>query len=145
MASSTTYLWAKAFHIIFMVCWFAGLFYLPRLFVNHAMTEDPATRRQLAVMERKLYRFVTPFAWLTAALGFWMLWQGWSSYKLQIWIWVKLILVGLLVVYHAYCGRLVQVFAEDRNRRGHVFYRWFNELPVVVLFAAVILVVIKPF
>jgi putative membrane protein len=134
-----SYLWIKAFHIIFMVCWFAGMFYLPRLFVNHAMAEDPATRRQLAQMERKLYRFVTPFAWLTVGLGIWMLWIGWDSF------WMKFGLVVALAAYHLYCGRLVRVFAEDRNVRGHVFYRWFNEFPVLVLFGAVMLVVLKPF
>lgn len=145
MASPTTYLWAKALHIIFMVCWFAGMFYLPRLFVNHAMADDAATRRHLALMERKLYRFVTPFAWLTIGLGLWMLWMGWSSFRSQAWIWIKFALVALLGAYHVYCGHLVRVFAEDRNARSHVFYRWFNELPVLVLFGAVILVVLKPF
>jgi putative membrane protein len=145
MTSPTSYLWIKALHVIFMVCWFAGMFYLPRLFVNHAMTEDPSTRRQLALMERKLYRFVTPFAWLTIALGLWMLWIGWSSFHDQGWVWIKLALVAALLAYHLYCGRLVRVFAEDRNLRGHVFYRWFNEFPVLVLFGAVILVVLKPF
>ena len=145
MDASSTFLWAKALHIIFMVCWFAGLFYLPRLFVNHAMAEHEATRRQLAVMERKLYRFVTPFAWLTAIFGFWMLWLGWDAYRAQGWMHLKLLLVALLAVYHVACGRLVRVFAEDRNTRGHVFYRWFNELPVLVLFGAVILVVVRPF
>jgi len=145
MASPMSYLWIKAFHIIFMVCWFAGMFYLPRLFVNHAMAEDPATRSQLTQMERKLYRFVTPFAWLTVGLGIWMLWIGWDSFRSQAWIWMKFGLVVALAAYHLYCGRLVRVFAEDRNVRGHVFYRWFNEFPVLVLFGAVMLVVLKPF
>jgi protoporphyrinogen IX oxidase len=145
MASLAMYLWIKAFHIIFMVCWFAGMFYLPRLFVNHAMAEDPSTRRQLALMEYKLYRFVTPFAWLTIGLGLWMLWLGWSGFKSAIWMWTKLGLVATLASYHLYCGHLVRVFADDRNVRSHVFYRWFNEFPVLVLFGAVILVVLKPF
>jgi putative membrane protein len=145
MASPTLYLWIKALHIIFMVCWFAGMFYLPRLFVNHAMAEEAGTRSQLAIMERKLYRFVTPFAWLTIGLGLWMLWAGWESFKGQSWVWIKLALVVVLAGYHAYCGRLVRIFAEDRNLRSHVFYRWFNEFPVLVLFGSVILVVLKPF
>lgn len=145
MASPTLYLWIKALHIIFMVCWFAGMFYLPRLFVNHAMAEEAGTRSQLAIMERKLYRFVTPFAWLTIGLGLWMLWAGWESFHRQSWVWIKLALVAVLAGYHAYCGRLVRIFAEDRNLRSHVFYRWFNEFPVLVLFGSVILVVLKPF
>ncbi|MFM7272433.1 MAG: CopD family protein [Gammaproteobacteria bacterium] len=145
MTIASTLLWAKALHIIFMVCWFAGLFYLPRLFVNHAMAEDAATRRQLGIMERKLYRFVTPFGWLTAIFGFWLLWVNWPAYRGEGWMHAKLLLVALLAAYHVACGRLVKLFAEDGNRRSHVFYRWFNEFPVLVLFGAVILVVVRPF
>lgn len=135
-------LWIKAFHIIFVVSWFAGLFYLPRLFVNHAMTTDAATLERLKLMERKLYRFMTPLAVLALALGFWL----WFGYGFRGgWLHAKLALVIGLVGYHWYCGRLVKDFAEDRNVRSHVFYRWFNELPVLILAAVVILVVVKPF
>ncbi|MEW5943836.1 MAG: CopD family protein [Pseudomonadota bacterium] len=135
-------LWVKAFHIIFVVSWFAGLFYLPRLFVNHAMVTDAATSERLKLMEHKLYRFMTPLAVLSLALGIWL----WLGYNFRGgWLHAKLLLVAGLVGYHWYCGRLVKAFAEDRNSRSHVFYRWFNELPVLLLAAVVILVVVKPF
>ncbi len=135
-------LWVKAFHIIFMVSWFAGLFYLPRLFVYHAMTEDEAGNERFKVMERKLYYFITPFMILTVVLGLWLMfdWQLYSS----VWMQIKLLLVGILLGYHFYCGHLVKVFANDQSRKSHVWYRWFNELPVLVLTAIVILVVLKP-
>ena len=135
-------LWVKAFHIIFMVSWFAGLFYLPRLFVYHAMTEDEAGNERFKVMERKLYYFITPFMILTVVLGLWLMfdWQLYSS----VWMQIKLLLVTVLLGYHFYCGHLVKVFANDESRKSHVWYRWFNELPVLVLTAIVILVVLKP-
>jgi putative membrane protein len=138
-------LWLKAFHIIAVVCWFAGIFYLPRLFVYHTLAADQATREHLKIMERKLYRFMTPFAWITVALGAAMILVNPSYYLHAGWLHLKLMLVAVLVGYHLYCGRLLRAFAADRNRRGHVFYRWLNELPVLVLFAAVILAVVKPF
>lgn len=135
-------LWLKAFHIIFMVSWFAGLFYLPRLFVNHAMTQDAAVAAQLLVMERKLYRFITPLGVLTLASGLWL----WLGYGITGgWLMVKLVLVVLLIAYHLYCAKLHHDFKHGRNAHGHVWYRWFNELPVLILFAVVILVVVKPF
>ena len=135
-------LWIKAFHIIFIVSWFAGLFYLPRLFVNHAMDVDAATAERLTLMERKLYRFMTPLAVLALALGTWL----WLGYGFSGgWLYAKLALVVVLIIYHLYCGKLVEDFAQQRNRRSHVFYRWFNELPVLILSASVILVVVKPF
>ncbi|MBR9912725.1 MAG: protoporphyrinogen oxidase HemJ [Gammaproteobacteria bacterium] len=137
-------LWIKAFHIIFMVCWFAGIFYLPRLFVNHAASSEPAVTAQLALMEAKLYRFITPFMWLTVALGVWLASYNWPYYRGAGWFHIKLALVALLVGYHFYCGHCVKVFQAQDNRRGHVFYRVLNELPVLVLFAVVILVVVKP-
>lgn len=137
-------LWIKAFHIIAVICWFAGVFYLPRLFVYHAMAEDQATRDHLKIMERKLYRFVTPFAALTVVFGLLLLNQNWSYYLGSPWMLAKLALVALLLIYHAYCGVLVKRFADDSNVRKHVFYRWFNELPVLALFGIVILVVVKP-
>jgi putative membrane protein len=139
-------LWVKAFHIVFMTAWFAGIFYLPRLFVHHAMSEDAATRDRLKIMERKLYRFITPFMYLTVALGLWMLFDyAWATYSHMLWLHIKLALVVVLIAYHFYCGRLVKEFAGDRSRRSHIFYRWFNEFPVLLLFAIVILVVVKPF
>lgn len=135
-------LWVKAFHIIFVVSWFAGLFYLPRIFVNHAMATAPAEIARLKLMERKLYRFVTPIAWLALSFGLWL----WLGYGITgKWLYVKLLLVLILIVYHYYCGVLVKQFAADRNTRSHIFYRWFNEIPVLVLMAVVILVTVKPF
>ena len=138
-------IWVKAFHIIFMVAWFAGIFYLPRLFVNHAMAEDEAVRARLALMERKLYRFITPWMLLTIGFGFWLLFDyAWAAYSQQWWLHLKLLLVVALVGYHFYCGRIIRDFAENRCHRSHIWFRWFNELPVLVLFAVVILAVVKP-
>jgi len=137
-------LWVKALHIIFMVTWFAGLFYLPRLFVYHAMSEDSAGRERFKVMERKLYfGIMMPGAVLTIGFGIW-LWLGWFN-GAGGWLHANLALVAILVAYHLWCGRLLSEFKQDRNRRSHVWLRWFNEFPVAVLFAVVILVVVKPF
>ncbi len=139
-------LWVKAFHVIFMVTWFAGLFYLPRLFVYHAMSQDKVCNERFKVMERKLYRFTTPSMLLTVFFGTWLLVDyAWAAYSKSGWLHAKLALVGLLILYHFYCGRLVKAFQEDRNRHGHRFYRVINELPVPVLLAVVILVIVKPF
>ncbi|WP_336367320.1 protoporphyrinogen oxidase HemJ [Marinobacter sp. C2H3] len=139
-------LWVKAFHIIFVVCWFAGIFYLPRLFVYHAACEDTEGRERFKIMERKLYRGIsTPSMVLTLIFGFWLISYSPSGYFSQGWMHAKLLLVAILVAYHFYCGHLVRVFRDDRNTRSHVFYRWFNEIPVVILIAVVILVVVKPF
>lgn len=140
-------LWVKAFHIIFMVTWFAGLFYLPRLFVYHAMADDSVSRERFKIMERKLYfGIMTPGAVLTVVLGVWMLIDyAWEVHSRSGWLHAKLFLVALLIGYHVYCGKLVRDFKQDRNRHGHVFYRWLNEMPVLVLIAIVILVVIRPF
>lgn len=134
-------LWIKALHIIFVVSWFAGLFYLPRLFVNHAMVRDAATIAQFKLMERKLYRFMTPLGVLALLFGSW-LWLGYGY--AGTWLDIKLALVAVLIAYHLYCGHLVGLFAQDKNVYSHVFYRWFNELPVLILFVVVILVVVKP-
>jgi putative membrane protein len=138
-------LWLKAFHIFFVISWFAGLFYLPRIFVNHAMTEDHAVRARLKMMELKLYRFVTPIGALAVITGLWL----WIAYADQLaisgWIYVKTALVAGLVAYHLYCGHLVRMFAEDRITKSHVWFRFFNEVPVLILIAVVILVVVKPF
>ncbi len=136
-------LWIKAFHVVFMVTWFAGLFYLPRLFIYHAMTADAAGVERFKLMERKLYYgIMTPGAVITVALGLW-LWLGYGF--TGGWLHAKLALVILLIAYHLYCGRLLKDFRHDRNRRSHVWFRWFNELPVLVLIAVVLLVVLKPF
>ena len=136
-------LWIKSFHIIFMVTWFAGLFYLPRLFVYHAMSEDTTSRERFKIMERKLfYGIMTPGALLTIVFGMW-LWLGYGFYG--GWLHAKMALVAVLVVYHAYCGKLMMDFKHDRNLHGHRFYRWLNELPVVVLIAIILLVELQPF
>ena len=136
-------LWVKAFHIIFMVTWFAGLFYLPRLFVYHAMSDDQISIERFKVMERKLfYGIMTPGGVLTIASGLW-LWLGWGF--VGGWLIAKLLLVAVLIVYHVWCAKLVADFRLDRNRHSHAWYRWFNEFPVLILFAVVFLVVMKPF
>ncbi len=140
-------LWIKAVHIIFMVTWFAGLFYLPRLFVYHAMSDDAVSNERFKIMERKLfYGIMTPGALITIALGVWMLIDyAWAAYAHTLWLPIKLALVALLIGYHVYCGQLLQDFKHDRNRHSHVFYRWLNEAPVLVLIAVVLLAVVKPF
>ena len=139
-----TLLWVKALHIIFMVTWFAGLFYLPRLFVYHAMTEDRATIERFKVMERKLFwGITTPGGVLTAVFGVW-LWVAWFQGATG-WMYAKAALVVVLIAYHVWCLFLLRDFAADRNRKSHVWYRWFNEVPTVLLFLTVFLVVLKPF
>lgn len=135
--------WIKAWHIIFMVTWFAGLFYLPRLFVYHAMAEDAPSHARFKIMERKLYfGIMTPGAVLTIGFGLWLM----LGYGFQGgWLHAKLALVLLLVLYHLYCGKLLADFKHDRNKHSHVFYRWLNEAPVLALIAIVILVEVKPF
>ena len=137
--------WIKVFHIVMMVSWFAGLFYLPRLFVNHTEFHEGEVHQRLAMMEGKLYRFVTPMMWLTIITGSIMAWDMWAYLQSEGWFYVKIAIVGLLVAYHYYCGHLVKVFAEGKNHRNHGFYRWFNEAPVFALLGAVILVIIRPF
>lgn len=136
-------LWIKSLHIIFMVTWFAGLFYLPRLFVYHAMADDKPSIERFKIMERKLFfGIMTPGGVLTLVFGIW-LWLGYGFSG--TWLTVKILLVIILVAYHIYCGKLVSDFKHNRNTHGHVFYRWFNEFPVLILFAVVILVELKPF
>ena len=135
-------LWVKALHIIFVVSWFAGLFYLPRLFVNHAMAHEAAVGERLYLMERKLYRFITPLGILALATGLWL----WLGYGITGgWLMAKLALVAALIAYHLYCAKLLSDFKQARNTRSHIWYRWFNEVPVLILIAVVILVVVKPF
>ena len=138
--------WIKAWHIISMVCWFAAIFYLPRLFVYHAMSEDKISQERFAVMERKLYRgIMTPAMIATWAFGFWMVVLGWDLYKSQGWLHAKLTLVVLLSAYHGACGFYRKKLMTNPQFKSHVFWRWFNEIPVFALVAIVILVVVKPF
>ena len=136
-------LWIKSLHIIFVVAWFAGIFYLPRLFVYHAMATDSPSQERFVVMERKLYRgIMTPSMVLALVFGAW-LWLGYGT--ASHWIHAKLLLVVLLVAYHFWMGAIAAQFARGANRRSHVFYRWINEVPVVLLAGIVILAVVKPF
>jgi len=135
-------LWIKSLHIIFMVTWFAGLFYLPRLFVYHSLSEDRVSRERFMLMERKLFfGIMNPSAVLTLVFGLW-LWLGYGFSG--IWLNLKLTLVLPLIGFHVYCGKLLVDFKRERNKHGHVFYRWLNEFPVFILIAIVILVVVKP-
>lgn len=140
-------LWIKAFHIIFVITWFAGLFYLPRLFVYHAMTPstDIAGHERFKTMERKLYAMTNLGASLAIGFGLWLIIVHVPSFMHQGWLQLKLALVLLLVLYHLYCGHLVRVFKIDKNTHSHIWYRWFNEAPVLLLVAVVLLVVLKPF
>jgi putative membrane protein len=136
-------LWIKSLHVIFVVAWFAGLFYLPRLFVYHALSTDSVSIERFKIMERKLYfGIMTPTMALTLVFGVWM-WLGYGFHG--HWLQAKLVLVAILVSYHFWLGARVKEFARDANRYTHVFYRWINELPLVLLAAIVILVVVKPF
>ena len=134
-------LWIKAFHIIFVISWFAGLFYLPRLFVNLAMATGEEERARLLLMARKLYRFVTPIGALALVFGTWL----WLGYGISgVWLHIKLMLVLFLIGYHFYCGKLLREFEQGHNTRSHVWFRFFNEVPVLMLMAIVILVTVKP-
>ncbi len=125
-----------------MVSWFAGLFYLPRIYVNLAMESNEAAYRRLLFMAEKLYRFVTPIMWLTLASGIWL----WVAYwrPTPVWLWIKAVLVAGLFGYHHVCRELLKKFQSRTNRRDHVWFRWFNEIPVLVLVVVVILVVVRP-
>ncbi len=137
-------LWLKSFHLIFVISWFAGLFYLPRIFVNLAMVPEgsAAERERLLLMAGKLYRFVTPIGLLAIVFGLWL----WFGYGFSGgWLHLKTALVALLVGYHLYCGRLLAAFAAGENTKSHVWFRFFNEIPVLVLIVIVLLAVLKPF
>ena len=140
-------LWVKAFHVISIITWFAALFYLPRLFVYHAMSDDKISIERFKVMERKLYKgIMMPSFIIATILGLWLLSDyAWEAYSTQLWLKIKLLLVFLLIIYHFYCGHLVKVFLNDENKKSHIFYRYFNEVPVLILIAVVILVIVKPF
>ena len=138
-------LWIKSFHIIFMVSWYAGLFYLPRLYVHHAMSEDPATRERLQIMERKLFWFMTPWAVLTVVLGLVLVgYYPWEAVAAMGWLHLKTALVVVLIGFHVWCGKLMVDFRGETNPHSHVWFRWFNEFPLLILVAVVLLVVIKP-
>ena len=140
-------LWLKALHLIFMVTWFAGLFYLPRLYVYHEMSEDKVSNERFKIMERKLFfGIMTPGMVLTFVFGIWMLVDyAWAMYSSSGWLHAKLTILVLMVIYHAFCGKWMLDFKHDRNQRSHVFYRWMNEIPVLFLLAIIILAVVKPF
>lgn len=140
-------MWLKAFHLIFMVTWFAGLFYLPRLFVYHATSGDVVSAERFKIMERKLYYgIMTPGMVLTFLFGIWMLIDyAWALYGTSGWLHAKVFLLLLLAGYHVQCGRWMNDFQYDRNIHSHVFFRWVNEIPVFFLFAITLLAVLKPF
>jgi putative membrane protein len=140
-----TYLWVKAFHLIFIITWFAGIFYLPRLFVYHAQSDDEISKERFKIMERKLYRgIMTPSMVLALIFGSWLIALA-PGYMQAGWFHAKFTLVIAVIAYHLWCGKLLKDFKEDRNTKGHVWFRWFNEAPVIALIAIVIFVVVKPF
>lgn len=137
--------WVRAFHIISMVAWFAGLFYLPRLYVYHSKASDAVSLERFKIMERRLYwGIMTPAAVLTIGFGVWLLGANWAYYMTQGWMHAKLLLVALLVIYQVYCGIWMKLFQHDRNQYSEKFYRWMNEVPTVFLILIIILVVVRP-
>ncbi|MBL4606684.1 MAG: protoporphyrinogen oxidase HemJ [Pseudomonadales bacterium] len=139
-------LWIKAFHIIAVTCWFAGIFYLPRLFVYHAMADDDTSKERFIIMERKLLRgIMNPSAIAAVLFGSILMWMNWATYQGQGWLHAKLTLVILLIAYHLMCRKIWLNFSRGENRHSHVYYRWFNEFPVLLLVGIVILVVVRPF
>lgn len=148
LATLVTMLWVKALHIVFVASWFAGLFYLPRIYVNVALVPpgSVAERTRLLTMARKLYRFMSLLAVPAIGLGLW-LWLGYGIGRGpgNGWLHAKLLVVLLLIGYHAWCGQLLARFVRGDAARSHVWFRWFNEVPVLLLLAAVVLVVVKPF
>jgi protoporphyrinogen IX oxidase len=139
-------LWIKAFHVISVIAWMAALFYLPRLFVYHTMSEDTVSRERFKVMERKLLRGIANPSMIAAfTFGIWMSWLGWDYYSTQIWYWCKIILVVILTGYHHACVYYFKQLCDDKCNKSHIFFRWFNEFPVLLLVGIVILVIVKPF
>ena len=138
-------LWVKTFHIVFMVSWYAGLLYLPRLFVYHATTEDPPGRVRFETMERRLFLIMTVGALGTLVFGAWLIGYLHPAIWEQGWIHAKLTLVGVLLVFHVYCARIMADFRRHRNTKSQVFFRVFNEIPALALIAIVALVVVRPF
>ena len=140
-----SFLWFKAWHVISVICWFAALFYLPRLFVHHAMSEDTISHERFAIMERKLYRgIMMPSMIATWFFGLLMLVPNWDAYKTMGWMHVKLTLVILLTIYHFICGYYRQKILHNAHYKSHVFWRWFNEAPTIVMVFVVCLVIVKP-
>lgn len=137
-------LWVKALHLLFVISWFAGLFYLPRIYVNLAQTQDSTAYDCLLGMARRLYRFMMPLAILALVFGLWLM-LGYGIGLSSGWMHAKLVLVVLLVVYHLICGRVLAAFERRTNQRSHRYYRWFNEAPVILLALVLVLVVVKPF
>ena len=138
--------WIKAAHVISVICWFAAIFYLPRLFVYHAMSDDTISQQRFVIMERKLYRgIMTPAMIATWIFGLWMVISGWEAYKTQGWLHLKIVLVILLSGYHGACGFYRKKLIDNPQYKSHVFWRWFNEIPVFALVIIVILVIVKPF
>jgi putative membrane protein len=139
-------LWIKALHVFFMIAWMAGIFYLPRLFVYHAQTDNQSVRDQFKIMERRLWWFVTPFAFLTLIFGLWLIFSyGLAWFKISTWLHIKLLLVVALYGYHFYLFKLLKQFAADNNQHSSRFYRVLNEAPVLVLLAIVCLAIVKTF
>lgn len=142
----TFYLWLKAFHIVAVICWFAGIFYLPRLFIYHAAANDDISKERFQVMESKLYRVImNPSMLVTLVLGIWMLVDRWQAYSTHTWMWLKIALVVILIGYHHYCLTIMKNLAAGTSPHSDKFLRVFNEIPVLILIAIVILVVVKPF
>jgi len=137
-------LWIKSFHLLFVISWFAALFYLPRIYVNLAQSTDPAVQQHLLGMARRLYRFMTILAIPALLLGLW-LYLGWGLGRGQGWMHAKWLGVVLLLGYHHACGRMLKRFESGSNTHSHRFYRWFNEIPVLLLLAILILVIVRPF
>lgn len=138
-------LWLKSFHIIAVICWFAGIFYLPRILVYYAGSKDSATKQQLAIMAKKLYLFITPIATVAVLLGIALIFYNPGYFLNQSWMQIKLLAVLALVIYHAVCGVYVARVVAGEDNKTHVFYRIFNEVPVIFLLIIVILVVVRPF
>ena len=142
----TLYLWLKTFHIIAVICWFAGIFYLPRLFIYHSAAHDDVSRERFQTMESKLYRVImNPSMIVTLVLGIWMVVERWQAYQTHAWLWIKIALVVVLVGYHHYCLKIMKTLATGQNPHSDKFLRIFNEIPVLLLIPIVILVVFKPF
>ena len=137
--------WVLASHVIFVICWFAGLFYLPRLFAYHADAQDAISIARFKIMERRLFwGIMTPAGLLATLFGFWYLYANLAQYEQALWMHIKLIFVFGLWIFHAYCWRQLQHFQHDRQRHSSIFYRWINEIPTVVLLVVVIMAVVQP-
>lgn len=146
LAKELIMLWIKTLHLFFMVTWFAGLFYLPRLFVYHAMATDQISIDRFNIMERKLYfGIATPGALLTLIFGLWLISFDIQGYMQMTWMYIKLSLVLLTVVYHLYLGFLMRQFKQNQNKHSHVFYRILNEVPVIFLLGILLCAIIQPF